>query len=177
MFLKEQLQSRLSKNQILNVINEVENCPELLEELIYSMSDDHLQTVKNAAWIIGHVGQFNPNLVEKNLEILYVYLQNPAHPSVTRNILRLLQYTQIPEEFQGRIYDLCFHYIVNPKAPVAIRAFSMTVCTHISQEYSELKDELAITLHDLYQYGTPGIKSRVRHNLKLLNSNFNLSTS
>lgn len=175
MFLKAQLQSRLSKNQIINVAIEAVKSPEILEELIYSLSDKNIQAVKNAAWIIGHAGQLSPNLVEKHLDTLFMCLQNPAHPAVTRNIVRILQYSQIPEVFQGRIYDLCFQYIINPKTPVAIRAFSMTICAHISEEHSELKNELAIALHDLYHHGTPGIKSRVRHTLKLLNTNSNLS--
>ena len=175
MFLKAQLQSRLSKNQIMNVAYEAVKSPEILDELIYSLSDKNIQAVKNAAWIVGHSGQLNPNLHTKYLDKIITNLQYPFHPAVSRNLLRILQFIQIPEEFQGRIYDLCFQYIINPKTPVAIRAFSMTICAHISEEHSELKNELAIALHDLYHHGTPGIKSRVRHTLKLLNTNSNLS--
>lgn len=177
MLLREQLQVRLSKYQVISLANEAGITPELLDELIDCLSDENIQIVKSAAWTIGHSGQLNPNLVEKHIESLLVNLQNPSHPSVTRNILRILQYIKIPEVFQGRIYDLCFQYIINPKTPVAIRAFSMTICAHISEEHSELKNELALALQDVYVHDTPGIKSRVRHTLKLLNSNFNLSLS
>ena len=78
--------------------------------------------------------------------------------AVTRNILRLLQFVEIPKGYQGTVADLCFRFLRDRKVAVAIRAFSMTVLTHIARENPELETEIKLILEDQMPHGSAAFK-------------------
>jgi hypothetical protein len=86
----------------------------------------------------------------------------------TRNILRFYQFAEIPERIEGELYQLCFEYITNPVNAIAIRAFSMTICTRIAQRYPELKAELYDAISMSLPNGSAGLKNRGEKMLKKL---------
>ncbi|HRO07744.1 MAG TPA: hypothetical protein PK611_10075 [Saprospiraceae bacterium] len=162
------LEYRLSKTQIRAASDYMIQNPDKLSDILDFLLDDNIQIVQNAAWILGKAGQIPSDILAIHFDRIIHILDRPKHPSVTRNIIRILQLTEIPEQYQGLIYDRCFNYIINPNVPTAIRAFSITVCHHIARYHPELKTELQITLKDIYQDGSPGIKSRIKNTLKHL---------
>ncbi len=161
-----ELVERLDVNQVKQIARSAVENPKIVGTLLAFLSDKDIQVVKNAAWILGNEGVLSDDMVQKHIGILIQHLENPAHPGVQRNILRALQKAAIPEAHQGVLFGLCYDFIINPQIPIAIRAFSMTVCANISRQYPELQAELQTTLEDLYEHGSAGIKSRIKHTLK-----------
>ena len=161
-----ELVERLDVNQVKQIAKSAVENPQIVGTLLEFLSDKDIQVVKNAAWILGSEGVLNDSMVREHIGILIHHLEHPAHPAVQRNIVRALQKSEIPEAHQGTIFGLCYDFIINPQIPVAIRAFSMTICANISRHYRELQTELQTTLDDLYEHGSAGIKSRIKHTLK-----------
>jgi hypothetical protein len=168
MFSVEDISKRLSKSQILKYATISNNHPTGTTSILSWMENDNIEVVKNAAWIMGHVGESKTEQLLLHFNQLQYLLHHAKHPAVSRNILRVLQYTTIPEDNKGELYTTCLGFILNPKVPVAIRAFSMTVCANISKEHPELKNELLLALSTIETNGTPGIKSRIKNTLKQL---------
>ncbi len=75
-------------------------------------------------------------------------INNPSHDAVVRNVLRILIHTPIPEDLQGEIYSFCFSNIISKNQAVAIRAFSLSLCTKVAYLYPELKEEV-LSIADL----------------------------
>ena len=89
------------------------------------------------------------------------YLLKPGiHDAVKRNIVRLLQFISIPRSLQGKVADICFNYLNNPKEAIAVRVFSMTVLANLSTENPELKNELIPLIEDQLPFGSAGFRSR-----------------
>ena len=116
---------------------------------------------QRAARPLGICVEREPSLICPHLKKILNFLQKPdIHDAVKRNTMRLLQFIEIPKQFQGQVIDLCFEYIQNPKVAVAIRVCSMTVLSHVIKRQPDLIKEFKIVLEDQLPYGSPAFTSR-----------------
>jgi hypothetical protein len=63
--------------------------------------------------------------------------------------------------------NACFGFIEKPSAPVAIKAFSLTILYRLSALYAEIQPELKLIIEDRWDTETPAFKSRAK---KILNT-------
>lgn len=96
-------------------------------------------------------------------------LQKPGlHDSVKRNMVRILQTVEVPEEYMGVLADVCTGYLARPEEPIAARAFSMTVLLNITKRFPDLKGELKLLIEELLPNASPGLRNRGLKVLKAL---------
>ena len=110
----------------------------------------------------------HPFLIKPYLPLLVKQLHNPKHDAVKRNVLRILQFIDIPDEVMGELADLCFNFLTSSKEAIAIKVFAMTILERIVRQYPELTQELIIIIEDQMPYGSAGFKSRGTKILKAL---------
>ena len=84
------------------------------------------------------------------------------HVAVRRNVVRMLQFVEIPKRYRGRIFDACYNLVADPAQPVAVRCFSMSVAANIAKDNPELMDELRLVVMEHPQVITAGLRSRMR---------------
>ncbi len=167
MIEKALLKGRSSKaaNEIVQIV--LKN-PDALEELMtYFLSNDS-RLCQTASWSVGILASKASHLLIPYMSKLIEAHENPNHDSVLRNSIRAWQFMDIPEEYEGEVFDLCFNYIGDPRFPIAIRVFSMSVCFNICKKYPELLKELKVKLELINQSESPGIRSRCRKILKAI---------
>ncbi|MFZ1751870.1 MAG: hypothetical protein WAU01_16860 [Saprospiraceae bacterium] len=160
MTIRQLLQSEHSRKNTNIILDAVKANPERIHELMESFFDKEYRICQRAAWPVGDIGKSSPQLLLPYLPKMVTNLKSPRHDAVVRNTLRTWQHMDIPESYLGEIFEISFQYILDPKYPIAIRAFSMTVCFNIVQKVPELKDELILAITDQMENGSPGIKSR-----------------
>ncbi len=148
------------------ILNEIHNNPAIIHELMACFFSSDLRICQRASWAVGDLGEKYPELVVPYLAIMIKNLEHPKHDAIIRNTVRTWQSMEIPDEHQGDIYEICFNYIIDPKIPIASRAFSMTVCANICKKIPELKDELLMAIEDQLEMGSAGIVSRGRRIIK-----------
>jgi hypothetical protein len=90
------------------------------------------------------------------------------HVAVIRNTVRLLQDVSIPKKHQGRVMNSCFDFIQSPETPIAVKAFSLTILSHLSADYPEIAGELKLIIDDQWEQATPAFRSRAKKILKQL---------
>lgn len=109
----------------------------------------------------------NPSLIQGHLEgIIGNLKRTDIHKGVRRNTLSLFVYGPIPEEFEGKIMDLCFNFISDPVETTAIKSSSLGILEKISKKYPEILPELTIILEDQLPYETTSFKLKVKGILK-----------
>lgn len=114
-----------------------------------------------AAWPVCYCVDKHPKLILPYLsQLVSIAQQKDVHPAVTRNILRLLQNINVPEELEGELIEFCFQTLNDRSQPVAIRTFAITVASNICCKYPELEKELYIIIQDQLPYERPAFKSR-----------------
>lgn len=170
MVIKKLLEDEHSRVATDKVLGYIFSYPDKIGELMACFFDENHRFCQRAAWPVGDLGEKYPELLIPYLPQMIANIKSPKHDAVIRNTVRTWQYMSIPEAYLGEIFELCFNYIIDPKIPVAIRAFSMTVCAKICKSVPELKEELILAIEEQLEHGSPGIRSRGKNVIKLLSS-------
>ena len=157
-----------SKNKTNKIIEFVGNDPHKFEALMHYFFHDEWRWNQWAAWPLGYIGRTHPELIQPYLNKFIECLKNPSHDAVARNILRILEDIDIPDDLTGPIFDISFSMLMDPKKPIALRVFSMTVLFKIAEPYPELLAELKAAIEEFLPHGSAGFKSRGGKTLKLL---------
>lgn len=126
------------------------------------------QITQRAAWPLSYCVRNHPELLEKNYKSILGILTKPGiHDGVKRNIMRLLQFVDIPKRYQGEVIEHCFR-LMDPKEPIAVRVFSMTVLANLTKQHPDLKTELKLIIEDQLPFGSAAYISRSKKILKQL---------
>lgn len=163
MHLYQEILREHSKSNVNKIIDYIGSDEDRFAELMEIFLKGDYRTTQRSSWIVSECAEQYPFLIKPYFRSLIDKLHEPAiHGAVQRNIVRIWQFVEIPEEFMGKVYDICFRYLTDNEA-IAVVAFSMTVCVRIAQYFPELKPELRVTIEDLllkHQNGSAGINSR-----------------
>jgi hypothetical protein len=77
----------------------------------------------------------------------------------------------IPEEYEGMAYDYGMEILLDPHAPIAVKAYSIQILQNIARKFPELKQELIQVVQDRMEFETPAFRSRGKRMLKEFNLN------
>ncbi len=129
------------------------------------------RVTQRAAWPLSYCVQKHPELIVPHLGKVLSAAESPtASDAVKRNVMRLLQFIEVPGRYRGRVAELCFKFLQDRKEPIAVRAFAMTVLGNLTMTLPELGKELAILIEDELPYGSAGFVSRGRKVLQQINN-------
>ena len=153
------------------IVKEILIHPKKMDELMAIFLKGDTILSQRAAWPMSFAIENNPNLINNYYADMIKLLQQPnKHDAINRNILRALQYVDIPKKYQGQLLDVCFRVLNSSKEPVAVKVFCMTVIDNLSKIYPDIIPELKASIEALIPEGSAGIKSRGNKILKKLNS-------
>ena len=161
----EILESGHTKEHAARIINAVLDSPVRLEELMNLFFSDDNMICQRASWSVGLLGSKNPKIFEPYFPKMIEALEFPLHDAIVRNTLRTWKEMEIPEEYEGVVFERCYNYLVDVNQPVAIRVFAMCILSNIAVKYPELIEELIPAIEDHMPYGTAGFKSRGKKEL------------
>jgi len=166
--MREELLRENSRRQMLRVAGYVRDDPERFGELMQLFLSNEYRVVQRAAWVVSTVAERHPTLIRPYLPRLVKALEGEAaHPSVHRNVMRLLQWVPIPERYEGKIYDIALAKIDDPTATTAVRAFAIEVAARIADGESVLLEEIRLVTERHLKDAKPAIMSKARNVLKI----------
>jgi hypothetical protein len=164
------LEKEHSKRTTDAIVNYVGSDPARFRELIDVLLKGEKRLSQRAAWPLSDVAVKQPQLVYRYLaKLIHLLIEDETPDPVKRNILRTLQASGVPENYEALAVDACFRFIRNETMPVAIRAFSITVAAGICKKYPELASELKLMLEEIVALPhTPAVRVRIKKALKEL---------
>jgi hypothetical protein len=171
MNIREQLLQEHSKANTIQIQQWIAKDANRFKELMHLFLHDEYRVVQRAAWGVGLYGSSNPQMLQPYLGQMIARSQEPnIHPAVKRNVTRILQSLDIPKKHHEAVINLCFDLLINPKEPIAIRCFSMTVLAKLCEEYPDIKNELKEVIKNALEYEdtSAGFKARSKKVLKEL---------
>jgi hypothetical protein len=167
MDLKRALEFEHSKKQCLKTVDYVGNNTSRFKVLVELFLAGPYRLTQRAAWPLSVCVERHPALILPYLNSILSFAAKPgSHDSVRRNTMRLLQFTQVPKRYQGKVLDLAFELFQNRKEAIAIRVFAMTVIEKLVQDKPELQRELVVLLEDEVPYASAAFRSRASKILK-----------
>ena len=168
MNLRQSLLREHSKANALAITRQILTGVFTFEELWELIRNGDPPLPQRASWVLDTVTAEAPDSLQPYLPEAVSLLLQPNHNAVHRNLLKALERTAIPEEFQGELYDFFINALLNPKALPAIQAFSMSLASKIADGIPELQEELALVIESQMEFNTAAYKARGRRILSIL---------
>jgi len=163
MDLRETLLAEHSKANCVRIVNWIGSDQSRFDELFTLFCSNEYRVVQHAAWPISYSVIDHPDLIKKHFSKLVKLMQDPsAHSALRRNAMRLLQEIDIPKKHHGQVMDTAFRYIADPKEPVAVKAFSLTVLEKLAGGYPEIIPEIKLLIEENYERESAAFKSRAK---------------
>ena len=170
-FLKNLILEEHSRPQAHRILDWIGSDAGRAALLVSIFLEGEYRTTQRAAWPLGDLGTKHPELLEPHLPKMLAFLKKTGnHVAVTRNMLRILGQIELPKEHLGEIADLVFKSAADPKEPIAIRAFSLTVAWRVCQIEPELSGELRMIIEAHLPFATAAFKVRSRNILAAMRS-------
>jgi hypothetical protein len=161
MDLTKQLLQAHTKANCLRVVRHVGNNAERFAELVQIFLKGPYRITQRAAWPLSYCIEEHPTLLKPHFGKILAAVAKPDAPvAVKRNVMRLLQFVDVPNRWQGKVVQLAFSLLQNRKETVAVQVFAMTVLANIAKRQPELGAELRVIIEDMLPFGSAGFRSR-----------------
>ncbi len=152
-----------SKRQTMAIVEYIGDDAQRFAELMRLFFAGEYRLTQRAAWPMSYCAEQHPELILPYLPKLLDCLQRAdAHTAVKRNVVRLLQYIEIPKRLTGRVYSHCVDLIDDAYQPVAVRAFALTVAARIAKSEPDLMNELRLIVSKHLPHTTAAFQVRAR---------------
>jgi hypothetical protein len=168
MNIKSELMKPYSWENSLKLVDHMVKRPDQLKILISLLYDDNSRLSHKAANIVKLTAEKNPSLLSPYIGQFANMLESTVPDALKRDALRILQFTPIPVRLQGKIAEACFGFL-SSTAPVAIKAFSLSVLSGIAKQEPSISRELQIIIETQIVFASPAFVSRAKkvlHQLK-----------
>lgn len=163
MNLREAVIENYSKENCAAIVQWVGSSQQRFTELFNLFLSGEYRVTQMASWPLSYCVEAHPVFINTNFKKLLTHLHKPGlHDSVKRNSMRLLQFVDIPEKYQGEVMNFCFQYLENPTEAVGIKAFSLTVLGNLAKRYPEIIPEVKLLIEDQLPHQTAAFKSRAK---------------
>lgn len=165
------LQSEHSKTLTKKIVAEIISNPKRMKDIVDLTMDSPPGVTHKAAWSLSVVAETHPEFLKPYLPVLVKKLEEKGnHPAINRNIVRALQFIDIPKSLVSQVVNNCFILLNSNNEPPAVRVFSMTVLHKLTDKYPDLKQELKSSISTQFDQQSAGFRSRGRKILKALKS-------
>jgi hypothetical protein len=163
MDILQSLQKEHSKKQTDRIVNYVGADKERFGVLIGLFFGGEYRITQRAAWPLSYCVRAHPSLIGPYFKQLLDNLERPDIPvAVVRNTVRLLQDVTIPTKFHGRVMSTCFDFIQSVETPIAVKAFSLTILSHLAADYPDIRGELKLIIEEQWEHSTAAFRSRAK---------------
>ncbi|HEV3412097.1 MAG TPA: hypothetical protein VG101_06445 [Puia sp.] len=167
MDLLKLLRAEHSKKQTDRIVAWVGGDKERFKALIELFLKGEYRITQRAAWPLSYCVRAYPELIGPYYRQLLDNLgRKDIHVAVIRNTVRLLQDVIIPKRWHGRVMSICFDFVADVQTPIAVKAFSLTILSHLSADYPEIRGELKLIIEEQWEQSTPAFRSRAKKILK-----------
>jgi len=168
MNLLKVLEGENNQENLIKILNYIDNDQKRFDELMHIFFNDGSRITQRVAWVMSHCAEKQTHLLEPYLEKMINMLSEEQPDVITRNLVRILQVMDIPEELMGKAFEACYEFVGKVETPIAIKAFSMTILYNICKKEPDLKNEVTELIQMQMENGSKGVVGRGRKVLGLL---------
>ncbi len=162
MDIANQLLAELSRRNTDFVANYIGNDSEKFGQLIDLLFNGKVPIPQRAAWVVATIAEKHAELCLPYLVTIVERLEEFEHTGIHRCLLKVISEIDIPEQLQGKLYDICYEWLIIKTSPIAVKVYCMQILFNISEVEPDLKHELKLVIEELIDHESPGIQSKSR---------------
>ena len=160
MDIRATLENAYSKAGALQIADYIGSDPERFRVLMDIFLFEEYRIAQRSAWVVSHVADRHVFRINPYIHAMVDRMKTSNQGAIKRNTLRVFAMMELPEECQGRVVDVCFNILDNPKEPIAVRVHAMQNLWNICQKEPELIPELKVIIEDHMATGSAGFRNR-----------------
>lgn len=168
MDIRNQLLLDNSQANALLIVNYIGNNTERFDDFMKLFLQTHYRVTQRASLVLNIIAKQKFEILEPYLEQLLLLLESKTEIGITRNIVRMLQFIDIPEELLGLAFDKCYHLAALRETPTAVKSFSISILYNICKKEPDLKNEVTELVQMQLLGASSGLKNRSLKVLKAL---------
>jgi len=116
MELESEIRILRSKHQVEKLIRWIGIDSKRFAQLMKLFLQGDQDISRRSAWVVGHCCERHPELAQPWLKAMIKKMQEPdIHNAIQRNVMRILQYVEIPRSLKGTVANICFNFISGTK--------------------------------------------------------------
>jgi hypothetical protein len=163
MDIREALVSQQSKAVSLEIAAIVKEDTEKFADLMEIFFADNYRLTQRTAAVLMVVVETKPQLITPYLTKMVAQLKRRGiQDAIKRNIVRLFQFIELPENLKGRVFSDCVDLVDSLNEAPAIRAFALTVAGKVGRHEPDLIRELCQVAQKHFPYTSPAFRKRAR---------------
>ncbi|MDD3320446.1 MAG: hypothetical protein PHS59_03285 [Paludibacter sp.] len=169
---REQLARPLSKHFVDIIVYEVLSHPDDFNLVYQLIFDVDKKVAWRAAWACQKISEKKPEwFTEKHFNELADRCISTKHGGLQRACLSILYNIEMPDSIPVLLINSCFEWMVSPRYPIAVQAYSMKLLYRICLKEPDFIPELKAYLENMHpeDYSAGFISSR-KNTLNLLNN-------
>ena len=144
--------------------------PKEIQQIVDHCQNNEIHIRQNSGAVLGKLIDHDKHLLDPYLIQIAELLKQTTHDAVQRAIMRVFQYSDIPEEVEGDLFEFVINALKSLEVAIAIKAFGMTVARRICEKYPELANEMIPLLEIIIaEKPSTGLVNRAGKELKKLN--------
>lgn len=163
MNLAEQLKLEISRRNTDYAASYIGSDPERFKELIELVFTGEPPLPQRAAWVVTAVCDKYPEMLTPYLNKVISKIEKFEHPGTRRSLLRYLAEIEIPEHQQGKLFDVCYKWLLSKNEPPAVKVHSMQILVNIARTQPELLREVKLIIEELTDDESAAIRARSRN--------------
>lgn len=163
MDIRQALLAVHSKQQAVIIVEYIGDDPKRFAVLMKLFFAGEYRLTQCAARPMSYCVERHPKLILPYLSKLLACLEREdMHDAINRNIMRLLQYIEIPKRLMGKVYAHSVDFIDDAEQPIAVRVFAMTVAARIAKSEPDLLNELRLIIRKHLPHSTAAFRARAK---------------
>lgn len=167
--LKKLLEDSNSRSMCDSVLAWIGNSPKRFAELMDYVNGPDKLLQQRAAYPMSYAIENNPELIKPHYKtLLDLVKQDKPHAAIRRNILRALEYVDVPKKWQGLVMDTCFRFITDPKEKPAVKASCITVLGKLARKFPEILPEIKLIVEENWDHESAAFRARAKRELSLI---------
>ena len=179
--LLERISASIGKTKVLQLSN-------ILHHSLFDLHDAMALTFYHekdiafrAAWLLENMFVFMPDWFANNADKVITSFITNTNPSCQRHYTKILMHLTDPkadEPIRQKMLETdlepaaerCFDLLIDPKSPIAVKAFACEVLFNLRDRYTWIKELLPQQIELLMDGGKPAIRSKGKKILQALQS-------
>lgn len=137
--------------------------PDRFRLLVAVVTGEDPLLAARAAWSLTYVVENNPALIKSHFNKLLRRMEEPGWPDgVRRNIIRSLEFVDLPRQWEGLVMNTCFRFLTDPMEKAAVKASCITILAKLARKFPEIKPELQLVVQDQWDREGAAFRSRAK---------------
>ena len=161
--LEKRLINHFNKEELIASINENDD---LFNHMVSIALSNRNPKSWRAPWVICQAMHKNDSRIEPYFEAFVKAIEGKKD-GYQRELLKIINKMDIPEEFEGILFDKCSAIWEIPKKSPATRIVAFKIMLEIAHKYPDLKNEIAFLTQKHYtETLSPGIQNSLKKMMK-----------